>query len=116
MKLLVVLVLLLSGCAALDVVERPEALTVCTAADIGTTAYAVHTGLAHEVNPLLAPSVNAHHFLPMVLSKLALVGLIWWAYEQYNDYQIAKAGVGVATVVTCGVSANNALTIIKGIK
>lgn len=111
MKFLLTLLLFLQGCALVQVAERPETLAGCAAGDVLTTAYSVRAGFAHETNPLLAPSVNAHHFLPMLLSKAAVVALIWWVYEQYRDSQAMKAGVGVATTVTCGVALNNALII-----
>lgn len=98
-----------------NVVESPKTLALCGLADVTTTVYAVHTGIAHEANPLLAPSVNAHHFLPLLLSKLAIVGAIWFIYERFKESEVAKAGVGVATVVTCGVAANNAAIILKAI-
>jgi len=115
MKNLLILLLasLLFGCAAVKVAETPQALAGCAALDAATTAYTVHAGLAHEANPLLAGSVNAHHFLPMVLSKFAIVGLVWWIYEKYKDNAAARAGVGVATVTTCGVALHNALLITK---
>jgi len=111
--LIILLASLLFGCAAIKVAETPQALAGCAALDVATTAYTVHAGLAREVNPLLAPSVNAHHFLPMLLSKFAIVGVVWWLYEKYKDSEYAKAGVGVATVTTCGVAIHNALLITK---
>ncbi len=118
MRNLLILLLLsfLCGCAAVNLAEKPQTFATCAAADVATTAYAVHAGFAHETNPLLAPMVNAHHFLPMVLSKVAIVGLVWWLYDMYKDNAAAKAGVGVATAVTCGVAANNGLIILHALK
>ncbi len=114
--LILLLTSLLFGCAAVNLAEKPQTFATCAAADVATTAYAVHAGFAHETNPLLASSVNIHHFLPMVLSKVAIVGLVWWLYDMYKDSQAAKAGVGVATVVTCGAAANNAAIIMRALK
>lgn len=111
--LILLLASLLFGCAEVNLAEKPQTFAGCAALDVATTAYAVHMGVAHETNPLLAVSVNAHHFLPMVLSKFAIVGLVWWLYDMYKDSQAAKAGVGVATVVTCGVAIHNATLIMK---
>ena len=105
-----ILILLLSGCAT---IERPETLAMCAAADVLTTAYSVHTGIAHETNPLLATSVNAHHFLPMLLSKVAIVGLIWWVYDLTKPSQTMDAGMVAGNVVTCGVAASNLVQILR---
>ncbi len=115
MKTLIIVALLISlcGCAAVNVAEKPQALAGCAAADALTTAYAVHTGVAHEVNPLLRLSVNTGHYLPMILSKVAIVGVVWWIYDKYQDSQAAKAGIGVATAVTCGAAINTAAIIMK---
>lgn len=118
-RALAVLLLGLTGCAGLPAVTQPEvmaAFTGCAAADVVSTTYALHSGIAHETNPLLAPSVNAHHFLPMVLSKLAVVGLVWWIYEMYRDSKAVQIGTDVAAIATCGVVVNNAAVILKGIK
>ena len=104
------LVLLLSGCATL---KSPQTLGACAVADVGTTAFAVSHGLGIEKNPLLAPSVNAHHFLPLVLSKLAVVGLIWWIYDLTKPNQAADAGMVAGNVVTCGIAASNAWQLLK---
>lgn len=88
---------------------------MCALADVGTTVYAVSAGIAHEANPLLAPSVNAHHFFPLLAVKMFYVGVIWWIYEQYRESQVVKGGVGVASAITCGVAANNAAMILKSI-
>lgn len=96
-----------------DVVTSPEAFTVCTVADVATTVAAIQLGVGVEANPLLSGSVNAHHFLPLVLSKLAVIGLIYWLYTEYEASQAAKLGVGAASAITCGVAANNLLLIVK---
>ena len=97
----------------MDAATSPKLLAGCAAADVLTTAYAVHVGIAREANPLLAKAVNAHHFLPLLLAKFAYVGVIWWVYEQYRESQLIKAGVGVTSAVTCGVAIHNALLIVK---
>ena len=104
------LALLLSGCATL---KSPQTLGACALADVVTTAYGVSHGLVIEKNPLLAPSVNAHHFLPLVLSKLAVVGLIWWAYDLLKPNEAMDAGMVAGNVVTCGVAASNLVQILK---
>ena len=108
--------LLLAACAQLqpvaDAVSTPQALAGCAAADVLTTAAVVSTGHGVEANPLLAPAVNAHHFLPMVLSKFAIVGVIWWLYDHFHESKAMKVGVGVATVVTCGAAIHNAMLLI----
>ena len=116
MKLLLVLCLFLPGCATLvDTMGRPETLATCALADAATTSYAVSRGFAYENNPLLAPSVNQHNFGKLVLAKAAEVALAWFGYEQLKENypDAAKYGMAAMSVITCGVSINNA-TIISG--
>lgn len=116
----VVAVILLVGCAgetirrdAYGIVTSPSTLAGCATADVVTTAALVSHGLAHEANPLLAPSVNAHHFMPMALSKLSIVGLVWWLYELVKPNKGMDTGVAVANVATCGVASHNAALFIR---
>ena len=114
--LIVLLSSFLFGCAAWKVAETPQAFAGCAAADAVTTTYAVHAGVAHETNPLLAASVNAHNFVPLILSRIALVGIVWFLYDRFKEYQLARVGTGVATVITCGVAGNNAAIIVRALK
>jgi len=111
---LLCLILLLNGCAAIEVAQRPESFAACTAADVATTIYAVHTGLAYEANPLLSGSVNAHRFLPLILAKIAVIGFIVYLWLEWREE--TKYGIAGATAITCGVAANNGLIILKGIR
>lgn len=113
--LILVLALLLPGCATLEKLSTPEVFTACTVADTATTLYAVHTGLAREVNPLLTGSVNAHRFLPLIAAKLAVIGLIWYVYNHYQASKEVKVVTGGAALVTCGVAALNARVIAVGL-
>lgn len=113
-RLLILLCLLFSGCAALEVAERPEALALCSAADVATTIYAVAGHHAVEVNPILSGSVNSHAWLKLVATKIAVVAIAWWAYDHWREQ--VKYGVAAGTAITCGVAASNVLVILKAIR
>lgn len=106
-------VLLALVLAFVQMAEKPQTFAACSGADVATTVYAVHTGVAHETNRLLAPAVNVHHYLPLLLSKVAVVGAVWMLYDAHQESEVVKAGVGVASVVTCGVAVNNVIQILK---
>jgi hypothetical protein len=108
--LLVLLLPLLSGCATVgqitdaapDVAKSPDTFIVCKAADVGLTAYALHTGLFFEKNPLIAPLVS-QGIAPLALISLAIVGAV--LYLQNDTATLA------ANAVTCPVSIWNFYTI-----
>lgn len=73
----------------------------CSALDVATTIYAERHG-GQEENPLWRSSVNEHHYAPLILGNLAIVGL---AYA-FRD-EIPKPMFGVLNVVRCGVAVHN---------
>lgn len=107
---LVAFTLLMNSCAE---IQSKEAPLTCASTDLGTTVLAVSSGLGVEKNPLLAPSVNAHHFFPLALVKLLPVALIWWAWDWIEQHDSIHDGIAAASVITCGVAAHNALVLLK---
>lgn len=98
--LLLSILLLLPGCAAL---ESSNTFAACRAADVATTYIGVHHGFA-EVNPL-TKALLAHGWLPYIgLSVLA-----WYVIDRLNEPSVTVA----ANVVTCGVAAHNAVLLVK---
>lgn len=111
---LILLCFLLSSCAVVEVAERPETLALCSAADVATTIYAISGGHGIEVNPLLSGSVNSHAWLKLIATKIAIVGLAWWAYDHWREQ--VKYGVVASSAITCGVAASNGLVILQAIR
>ena len=94
MKLILALVILLSGCATL---ESKDAAVACQAADVITTKVALTNG-AVEANPLMKGVVS--NFTMFLLVKGALT---WWITRDETPPEARVA----ANVITCGVAANN---------
>ena len=88
-----ILCLALSGCATL---QKPETLRLCMAADLVTTIYGVHTLRLREVNPIVKASVNAGHFLPMILLGTAVVLFVEWLNEPDVTATVAAIECGAA--------------------
>ena len=109
--LILLLALSVSSCAVMQVAERPETLAVCEAADVLTTAYAVSAGIGREVNPILAGSVNSHSWLSFIATKVGLVALVWWIYDNWPEQ--TKYGVAAGSAITCGVAAHNTWMLLK---
>jgi hypothetical protein len=122
--LLVLLLPLLSGCATVgqitdaapDVAKSPNTFIVCKAADVGLTAYALHTGLFIEKNPFIAPLIghkatatgvpilgHIGAYMPLIAVSAGLVALVYWLH---ND-----SATLAANAVTCPVSIWNFYTI-----
>lgn len=97
MRSLLLPLLLLSGCAAL---QSKEIAIGCQVADAGTTMYAKHIG-AVEDNPLI-PNNNV-----LVVFKAFIIALIWNQWDQMDDF-----GRGAITVISCLPVANN-LNVIR---
>ena len=104
---LVLLWILLSGCATIEKVTAPEALATCAVADVVTTVHGVRTGAMHEANSTFSKSINAGHFGRFILTTVAIVALAWWLYDQYQEHDAARAVVGLSAAVYCGAAINN---------
>ena len=98
---------LLAGCASIEKVTPPETLAACAAADVVTTIYGVKAGVMQETNPTFAKAVNAGKFGKFILTTAAIVALAWWLYEEYREYEAARATVALSAVIYCGAAANN---------
>lgn len=122
--LVILLIFLLSGCATVgtitdaapDVAKSPTTFLACKAADVGLTAYALHTGLFIEKNPFIAPLIghkatatgipilgHIGAYMPLIAVSAGLVALVYWLH---ND-----TATLAANAVTCPVAFYNAWTI-----
>lgn len=99
MKYLLLLCLLLPGCA---VMESPKTFLACKAVDVGTTYYGLHHGF-HEINPL-SKALLAHGWIPLIAVSVGLYLLI--------DHLNEPALTVPVNVLTCGVAARN-LVLVK---
>lgn len=90
MKKLVLILCLLSGCATL---ESKEVFVGCRAADMATSAYAVHVG-AYET--------SAFPF-PILIGLNIAVAIYAWVHWHEMD----SAGKGIANVISCAPVVNN---------
>lgn len=79
----------------------PNGFAFCSALDAASTIHATRNG-AVEKNPLWRSSVNEHHYAPLILGNLALVGL---AYAFRDD--IPKPLFGVVNFIRCGIAIRN---------
>lgn len=86
----------------LDLSKNPETYVVCKTVDVASTIYIVQHG-GRELNPLLAPSVNAHHYFPMIALGVGLYYLIKWLNSDTTTE--------VVNAVTCGVAIHNVLIL-----
>lgn len=100
MKILpIALFIALTGCAtAQQVAESSNTFASCKAADVATTAYALHTGHFIEKNPLIAPLVS-HGFIPLIAISIAL----WYVVDRYDGPKATMA----ANAITCPVAGHN---------
>jgi hypothetical protein len=103
-----ILLLALQGCASIpqgvvDVAGSTNTFAICKATDVITTKIALNSGLFHEANPLLAPFIGPHNFVPLILFSVA----VWYVLDRINNPKLTMA----ANVVTCGVAARNAVLI-----
>lgn len=100
------LILLLSGCAAVQSItdaappaaKSTTTFAVCKTLDITSTAYGIRAGLVHEANPLMGATL-AHGYFPMIAIGIG----IWYMLDKLND---PTATLTVNTV-TCGTAAHN---------
>lgn len=100
MKLAFVL-LLLAGCAT---VSRPETFVACRAADVVTTAAAVHGG-AEELNPLVARLIS-HGWAPFVLVEAAVA---WYVYRA--EQRMPTNARTALNVLSCAPAVSNAAAL-----
>lgn len=95
------MILLLSGCAA---IQSKEATVGCQAADAATTLAAIHTGLAKEGNPIVAHILSSPLGAPgFILAK----GLLALGLLKLREEPNGKEVVGLANGITCGAAALN---------
>ena len=90
------LVLCLAGCASLGETRTAQR---CVAADVASTIGGVERGRLKEVVPFLRGSINAHHFIPMLL----VAGGVVWAIDYLSNPKLNTAVTGVE----CGLAAHN---------
>jgi hypothetical protein len=104
-KYLLILVLLLQGCAtAPQWTKSPETFAVCKAVDIGSTAYGIHAGMVHEANPIIAGTL-AHGYFPLIAISFGIYELL-----KYLHNDSVNQGANAAT---CGIAAHNVLLLVK---
>lgn len=104
--ILLVLAVLLSGCAALA--SKP-ATVGCQAADTLTTVAAINRG-ATEANPIVKAVIDRFGIAGFVVAKTALtVALVAYADDMSQESKAVINGV------TCAAAAHN-LNVIKGMK
>ncbi len=102
-KLLILLLLTLNGCAAMQSRELPLA---CKIADVTTTIVALKTGAFHETNFLMnALMGGAHGFAPFLIVSAAYAGVIWFV----NDKRVNVA----SSAITCPVAAHNLFLLVR---
>lgn len=99
---------LLAGCGTTtvrDVATSPDTLAVCKAADVATTAQALHSGHFVETNRMLVALGGAHSAFPA-----AVVGVVLW-------YVVKNAATPGATAaangVTCAAAAINGWGLLR---
>lgn len=95
--------ILTNGCA---VVTSPHTFAACKAADVATTAYALHHGAA-EANPLVAGILHATGYGGLIVVS----GLMVWGVYKLSKRAEMKPAVGAANVITCGAAVNNLMVI-----
>lgn len=98
----ILILLLLSGCATLqDVAVSPNTTAVCSAADVATTAFALHHG-AVESNPVIKLLLKPFG----IFGYAAFSGFI--VYEIYEHYkEIPPAEMGAVNGIRCGAAISN---------
>lgn len=86
-----------------EVVTSPTTFAVCKAVDVATTIHLLSLGGFAEANPIIAGSIQAAGYVPLIALS---VGLYLWL-----DHINNPMATGAANVITCGVAAHNLLLI-----
>ncbi len=103
MRIWIVIVVLLQGCATL---QNPTTYAVCATLDVASTVAAVEAGFA-EMNPIMAGLMSIGGY-PLLIA--ANVGLIYVLYKR-RDRKEVKLATGIGSVVRCGAAVNNVLLL-----